>query len=150
VLDLRAAPLEGATLPEALRTLVQQTFEESAVRLDFEIDSEIGRLPPALETGLYRIAQEALANMRKYAQATQLRLQLRSEADRLRLAIADNGVGFDLAQVTPTAESGFGIKGMSERAHLLGGTLEICSAPGAGTCVVVHVPYRATAKPTTD
>jgi two-component system, NarL family, sensor kinase len=145
VLDLRAAPLEGSTLPEALRALAQQTLDEAGLRLETAIDARIGRLPPALETGLYRIAQEALANTRKYAQATQARLQLNREGDRLRLAIEDNGVGFDLAQVTPTAESGFGIKGMSERAHLLGGQLEIHSTPGSGTRVVASVPYQSAA-----
>lgn len=142
VLDLRAAPLEGYTLPEALRLLAQQTIDESGVALDLAIDPEIGRLPPALETGLYRIAQEALANMRKYAQASRVALRLEREEDRLRLTITDNGVGFELEQVTPTVESGFGIKGMSERAHLLGGRLELCSTPGAGTSVVAIVPVR--------
>lgn len=142
VLDLRAAPLEGYTLPEALRLLAQQTIDESGVTLDIAIDPEIGRLPPALETGLYRIAQEALANMRKYAQASRVALRLEHDEDRLRLTVEDDGVGFDLEQVTPTAESGFGIKGMSERAHLLGGQLELCSTPGCGTSVVASVPLR--------
>ncbi|HEY0604737.1 MAG TPA: GAF domain-containing sensor histidine kinase [Herpetosiphonaceae bacterium] len=142
VLDLRAAPLEGYTLPEALRLLAQQTIDEAGVALDIAIDPEIGRLPPALETGLYRIAQEALANMRKYAQASRVALRLERVDHSLRLAVTDDGVGFDLDQVTPTAESGFGIKGMSERAHLLGGQLELCSTPGSGTSIVAIVPFR--------
>ena len=142
VLDLRAAPLEGSTLPEALRMLAQQTIDESRVTLDITIDEGIERLPPALETGLYRIAQEALANMRKYAHASHVALRLERVEDQLRLTIEDDGVGFDLEQVTPTVESGFGIKGMSERAHLLGGQLELCSMPGTGTSVVAIVPVR--------
>lgn len=142
VLDLRAAPLEGYTLPEALRMLAQQTIDESGVALDITIDAEIGRLPPALETGLYRIAQEALANMRKYAQASRVALRLEREEQNLRLTVEDDGIGFDLEQVTPTAESGFGIKGMSERAHLLGGQLELCSTSGSGTRVVATVPAQ--------
>jgi two-component system NarL family sensor kinase len=142
VLDLRAAPLDGHTLPEALRLLAQETGEESGVTVAAAIDPGIGRLPPALETGMYRIAQEALTNMRKYARATSATLRLEREGADLRLLVDDDGIGFDLGQVTPTAESGFGIKGMSERAHLLGGQLQICSTPGAGTRVVATVPYQ--------
>ena len=146
VLDLRAAPLDGHSLPEALRLLAQQTGEESGVAVVAEIDPGLGRLPPALETGLYRIAQEALVNTRKYAQAKQVTLRLERADANLRLAVEDDGVGFDPEQVTPSAESGFGIKGMSERAHLLGGRLKICSTPGTGTRVVATVPdQRGTA-----
>lgn len=142
VLDLRAAPLQGHTLPEALRLLVQQTSEESGMVMATEIDPVIGRLPPAVETGLYRIAQEALANIRKYAQAAHVTLRLERADTMLRLTVDDDGVGFDLEQVTPSVEGGFGITGMSERAHLLGGQLEICSTPGSGTRVVATVPYQ--------
>ncbi|HEX6290868.1 MAG TPA: GAF domain-containing sensor histidine kinase [Herpetosiphonaceae bacterium] len=143
VLDLRAAPLEGHTLPDALRLLAQQTAEESGADLTVEIDPGIGRLPPALETGLYRIAQEALANMRKYAQAAHATLRLERLDPDLRLTVDDDGIGFDPALVTPTVQSGFGIKGMSERARLLGGQFALCSTPGTGTRVTATVPYRS-------
>jgi two-component system NarL family sensor kinase len=144
VLDLRAAPLEGFTLPEALQVLAQRTSEESGIPVTTTIDPGIERLPPALETGLYRIAQEALANMRKYAQATHAMLSLKRLDSNLRLSVEDDGVGFDPALVMPTADGGFGITGMSERAHLLGGRLELSSSPGSGTRVVATVPHRRT------
>lgn len=80
--------------------------------------------------------------MRKYAQASRVALRLEREEQNLRLTVEDDGIGFDLEQVTPTAESGFGIKGMSERAHLLGGQLELCSTSGSGTRVVATVPAQ--------
>ncbi len=142
VLDLRAAPLEGFTLPQALRVLAQQTHEETGIAVTITIDPGVDRLPPALETGLYRIAQEALANTRKYAQAAHLGLQLERLDSALRLTVEDDGSGFDPALVMPTTDSGFGITGMTERAHLLGGQLEVCSSPGCGTRIVATVPVR--------
>jgi two-component system, NarL family, sensor kinase len=141
VLNLRAAPLAGQTLPAALRLLAQQWSAETGVPIATEIDSSIERLPPAIETGLYRIAQEALANVRKHASATQAWLRLEHADAGLRLCLEDNGRGFDPAQVQPTERSGFGLTGMTERAHLLGGQFELWSTPGAGTRVTVMVPH---------
>lgn len=140
VLDLRAAPLEGRTLPEALRRLAQQWTLETAIPIATEIDQTIGRLSPAIETGLYRVAQEALVNVHKHAQARQVTLHLARHNGTIELSISDDGQGFDPEHVTPTATSGFGLTGMSERARLLGGTLTVESAPGNGTCISVQLP----------
>ncbi len=140
VLNLRAAPLEGQTLPAALRLLAQQWSAETGVPIVTAIDTHIGRVPPAIENGLYRIAQEALANVRKHAGATCVWLRLEHANGSLRLCLEDDGCGFDPAQVRPTERSGFGLTGMTERAHLLGGQFELWSAPGAGTRVTVTVP----------
>ncbi|WP_026369284.1 GAF domain-containing sensor histidine kinase [Kallotenue papyrolyticum] len=139
VLNLRAAPLEGRTLPAALRLLAQQWTAETGVPLVTAIDSRIGQLTPAVETGLYRVAQEALTNVRKHAHARQAWLRLERSAGLLRLSIEDDGRGFDPGQIRPDS---FGLKGMSERAHLLGGRFEVCSTPGAGTRVTIAVPDR--------
>jgi two-component system NarL family sensor kinase len=139
VLELRAAPLEGRTLPEALSVLAQQVADELDLALATELDTTIDRLAPAVETGLYRIAQEALTNVRKHAQATHLSVELKQVGPDLRLTISDDGRGFVPEQVQPTADSGFGLTGMSERAHLLGGRLEVQSEPGSGTRIVALV-----------
>lgn len=143
VLNLRAAPLEGRTLPDALRILTQQWSVESGVAIETRIDPAIDRLPSALENGLFRIVQEALANVRKHARATQVRLRVERLPDTIRVTICDDGVGFEPEQVTPTATSGFGMSSMSERAHLLGGQLEVHSAAGSGTRVIVTAPSHA-------
>lgn len=139
VLDLRAAPLEGRTLAEALRLLVQQFGDETSTKVEAVFDPLVSRLTPARESGLYRIVQEALANVRKHARASHVTLRLERDGTHTRLTIEDNGVGFDPEQVTPTASSGFGITGMSERAYLMGGQFELHSAVNSGTRVCVSI-----------
>ena len=140
VLDLRAAPLEGRTLPEALAALLKGFAEETGITTSFEGSSTIGRLPSAAEAGLYRIVQEALSNVRKHARAVSVSVSLLKTDDGLRLQIVDDGSGFDLAAVQQAPDRGFGLRGMAERAHLLAGRLEICSTPGSGTQIEVSVP----------
>lgn len=140
VLNLRATPLDGRTLPEALRALSRQVTEETGLPVQTLIDPRLGRLLPAVETGLYRIAQEALTNVGKHAHAPAAILALCGTPEGVRLLVEDSGGGFDPAAVQLTATSGFGLTGMRERAHLLGGRLEVSSAPGSGTRVSVLVP----------
>ena len=138
VLNLRAAPLEGRTLPEALKLLAQQFVEETGIVVTTALDTQ-SRLSSPRETGLYRIVQEALSNVRKHASAGRVHIHLQQTQAELRLVIEDDGTGFEPEHVTPTATSGFGITGMSERAHLLGGKLTIHSAIGTGTRVTVSI-----------
>lgn len=138
VLNLRAAPLEGRTLPEALKLLAQQFTEETGIVVITTLDTQ-SRLSSPRETGLYRIVQEALSNVRKHAAASQVQIHLHQTKTELRLVIEDDGTGFEPEHVTPTATSGFGITGMSERAHLMGGRLAIHSATGTGTRVTVSI-----------
>lgn len=143
VLDLRAAPLETHTLPEALRLLLKDFANETGMRTTFSATPGIERLSSAIEMGLYRVAQEALSNVRKHAAAQHVALRLLTTPGELRLQIEDDGKGFDLESVQGNAETGFGLKGMNERAHLLGGHLEVCSRPGNGAQIEVIVPYAA-------
>jgi two-component system, NarL family, sensor kinase len=149
VIDLRAAPLQDRTLPEALAALVQETATK-----DIEIEyrsipsSDFPVLPPRLEAGVYRITQEALSNVYKHARAQHISLTLSIEEDELCLYIQDDGCGFNPDEVTQfSSTSGlngghFGLTGMSERVKLLGGTLCISSEPGAGTCIAACVPLE--------
>ena len=81
----------------------------------------------------------ALISIRKHARAAHVTLRLEYDSAVLRLTIQDDGAGFAPEQVTQTATSGFGLTGMSERAHLLGATLEIHSSPGCGTRITAAV-----------
>jgi two-component system NarL family sensor kinase len=146
VLDLRAAPLEGRALPSALRELAAEA-RSTRPGLEIEVVSEgadraAGKLPPALEVGLYRIAQQALANIVRHAGPARAMIRLTLSREEVRLRVEDNGVGFDPTTLPPDR---FGVIGMGERARLLGGTLTIETAPGSGTAIDVVVPLgRAT------
>ncbi|HEX9134919.1 MAG TPA: GAF domain-containing sensor histidine kinase [Ktedonobacteraceae bacterium] len=151
VIDLRAASLQDRTLPEALAALTRETAQEGiAIDYRHEPISDFPLLSPRLEAGVYRIAQEALSNTYKHAQAQQISLTLVVENDELYLYVQDDGRGFLLDEVTQATNAltgskveHFGLTGMSERVKLLGGTLCISSEPGAGTCVVARLPLEA-------
>jgi signal transduction histidine kinase len=90
-----------------------------------------------VEVGLYRIAQEALSNIVRHAQAAQVWLRLAVSPEDVSLVIEDDGQGFDPAEVV---KNRYGLVGLNERVNLLGGRLQIESAPGTGTRLVVTVP----------
>jgi two-component system NarL family sensor kinase len=142
VMDLRAAPLQDRTLTQALEELVSTFGVEEDVRADFAAHGVGGRLPSALEAGLYRIAQEALNNVARHADATTVHLTLERQEDSLVLCVEDNGTGFDPTAPPPSdrRKGGFGLVGMHERARLLGGQLVVNSAPNEGTRLVISVP----------
>lgn len=145
VMNLRAAPLQNHTLPEALAALVQQSRHNTAVDVQFSYSPETGfpALPPRLEEGIYRIAQEALANARNHANAEHIYVILTIDDQDLHLVVQDDGRGFDPDKVTDIASEGhFGLTGMSERARLLGGSICISSEPGAGTYIAVRVSFN--------
>ncbi len=136
VLDLRAAPLEGRSLAKALAALINEWKTKSKLKIKFESTGE-RPLPARLEVGLYRIAQEALTNVARHAQARRVDVRLITTPAFVQLAIDDDGRGFDPAHIPADHH---GLIGMQERARLLGGTLELHSQPARGTRVQVTVP----------
>ncbi|MGW0598826.1 sensor histidine kinase [Streptomyces sp. NPDC002776] len=134
--DDRSAPLP---LPSALADLVRQ-LDDGRIEVSLRVDGEPydGPAGPALTT-LYRAAQEALTNVRRHADARRVSVVLTFGADSARLVVADDGRGF-----RPGAVTGFGLLGIQERTRLVGGTVEIDSAPGAGTRITVEVPRTGT------
>ena len=132
VLDLRAAPLEGRTLPAALAALAS----EKGVLC--ELGSIPSALPPAVEVGLYRIAQEALQNALRHAAASRILIRLEASPEMMRLTIEDDGRGFVIGE----AGGRFGLVGMQERARLLGGSFRVESSPGSGTRVTTEIPFK--------
>jgi two-component system NarL family sensor kinase len=139
VLDLRAAPLEGRTLVEAMQDLVRRSERESHLEVTFETRGRTRRLPSRVELGLYRIAQESLTNIARHADARHARLVLVISATRARLSIEDDGRGFSVGE---TERPTHGLVGMAERAKLMGGRLELASTEGCGTRIVVSVPVE--------
>ncbi|HET7271923.1 MAG TPA: ATP-binding protein [Rubrobacter sp.] len=100
------------------------------------------RLPPTLETALYRVAQEALTNVRKHADTTRVRLSLGRLGQEIRLRVLDRGRGISRTEAVSGGGHGerVGIAGMEERVALLGGTFRVLSGPGQGTLIVARVP----------
>lgn len=133
VLDLRSAPLEGCTLPDALAALAREQSERHGREVRFAARGDNRPLPSHQELGLYRIAQEALNNALQHADAQRVCMSIDMRPHAVRLTVEDNGRGFEADHV-PDAH--FGLLGMSERARLLGATLEIQSCPGVGTEIV--------------
>jgi len=143
VLNLRAAPLAGRPLPEALRALTRAFTAETGVRASVRASTE-----PALtvraEAELFRIAQEALTNVRKHAQAREVTVTLSAKAGNVTLAVRDDGKGFDTWLARGDSH---GILGMRERAKLLGGKLRVVSPPGRGTTVIATAPLGSEDQP---
>jgi len=136
VMDLRAAPLEGLSLAEALQNLMQEHSNNTNLKVECHT-IENRPLPPDIEVGLFRIAQEALANVTQHAQAKSAVVKLTTTPDQVQLIVQDDGVGFNPSEVTGKR---FGLVGMSERARLMQGTLEICSSAGEGTRLEINIP----------
>ncbi|HEX8729150.1 MAG TPA: GAF domain-containing sensor histidine kinase [Ktedonobacterales bacterium] len=136
--DLRAAPLEGRTLPEALHELACQWTAQGNPPVRVETIGESRPLPVRIENGLYRMAQEALTNVSRHADATTVTLRLESVPERIRLLVEDDGRGFDANE--PRNGGRYGLIGLNERAKLLGGTLRLESSPGAGTRLEIGIP----------
>ena len=139
--DLRPTVLDDVGLVAALHRLTEDVGARSglAVELDAHALAADDRLSPEIETVIYRVVQESLTNVVRHASATTASVALANRADRLRVLIEDDGAGFDPRQRPSRPHLGIG--GMLERAELVGGTVSVTSAVGAGTTVVLEVPH---------
>ncbi len=133
--DLRPSSLANLGLAEALEILAREFAERSGLQVDTQIEPVT--LSPAAELTVYRLVQESLTNIAKYAQARQVRIQLRRFDGQVRASVRDDGVGFEPAGVNPSAH---GLKGMQHRLAAARGRLEVDSAPGQGTSVNGYLP----------
>ena len=136
VAGLAPAGLAGAGIDDALRRLAAQTVAEQGIVAALEVTGESRELDTGSQVVLLRVCQEALTNVRKHAGASRAQIALSYTDDLVRLAVCDDGAGFDPAR----AGGGFGLRGMRSRVAEAGGRLEVRSAPGAGTTVSVEVP----------
>jgi signal transduction histidine kinase/HAMP domain-containing protein len=142
VWGLRPRTLEDQTLVEAIGNHIAAVQETGSVVLRFSTSGEERALSPDVETNLFRIAQEALNNVQRHAQAHNALVHLSFEGEQVRLVVQDDGVGLLPANLSaPTdGDGGFGLIGMQERASLLGGEMRVSSVPDEGTQVEVIVP----------
>ncbi|HTS24952.1 MAG TPA: two-component regulator propeller domain-containing protein [Bryobacteraceae bacterium] len=140
VMDLRSSALEGRNLADALQSGTRMWTAGSGVDVDVNISGTPGPLPEEMEQHLLRIAQEAVTNVLKHAEASKIQIQLHTEERKLYLRIQDDGHGFEQDGVFASRGGHFGLIGMRERAERLGGELHLESHRGEGTEVQVEVP----------
>jgi len=136
--DLRPLLLEDRDLLSALEEYARKFEVSTGIAVEVNGANVGGRLPPEKKIALFRIAQEALTNCAKHAQASVVAIDFNRDSDDLLLSVADNGVGVDLAAVSAKMQ-GLGLLSMQERAEAIGGIWRIESAPGKGTRVSVRV-----------
>ena len=145
--ELRPTELEQLGLENALSSFVREWSSQHGIAAEFlTSQSDHGattrRLEQTVETNLYRIAQEALNNVVKHADAESVNVLLQHRNDHTVLIIEDDGCGFDndIHTTDSTTPGGLGLLGMQERASLLKGALEIDSSPGSGTTILARIP----------
>ncbi len=135
VRELTPSSLEDRGLAEAVRLAADLVARRAGLELETRIDYP-GGLTPEAEMAVYRIAQEAMANVERHARACGLKVSLRAEGDAIRLVVADDGVGFEI----PEGGSGFGLDNMITRARRSDGSLQISATPGEGTRITATFP----------
>ena len=144
VYDLRPSMLDDFGLVPALRWYVKSHLEPAGLVVETDFEGAQLRLPSDVETGLYRIAQESLANVMKHSGATRATLRLETQPGYAAVAVEDNGVGFEAGGADDQRDGGHGVGllSMRERAAALGGTLRVESSAGRGTRVHVVIPIE--------
>ncbi len=140
--DLRLTDLEKLSLLDELRRYTVEFQKRTGITVNLLVDGMRRDIPTSVKKNLYRIAQEALTNVRRHAKATQVQIRLQCTDDQLVMDVEDNGRGFALHETLERAQSEkrFGLLGMRERAYMMGGTLETETAPGKGTTLRVILP----------
>jgi PAS domain S-box-containing protein len=134
---LRPPILDEFGIMAAIDYLICESRQRGEAAIEFSHQVQFDRLAPPLESALFRIVQECLANACRHSQSRTIRVELRQEGDRMGVDVRDWGIGFDPASLQ---EGRFGLQGIRERARLLGGRVTIDTAPGRGTHVCVELP----------
>ncbi|MEM1395025.1 MAG: sensor histidine kinase [Cyanobacteria bacterium P01_H01_bin.150] len=134
---LRNDVSETQSIEELIEILVNDFYQTTGIlaKVDTDITTAISQ---NIVISIYRIIQEALNNIRKYAQASEVKINLHTTLDNICFQIKDNGRGFDSEQIS----SGHGLRGMQERVAILQGSFNLESQPGAGCCITVKIPIQ--------
>ncbi|ABS26012.1 ATP-binding protein [Anaeromyxobacter sp. Fw109-5] len=141
ILDLRPSVLDDLGLFSAIQWYAERSLETRGISVRCEFGELDRRLPPELETALFRMCQEAMSNVARHAQASAVLVQVGVENGAIQIDIEDDGRGFDVeAAARREGRRPWGLLGIRERAEILGGSARIDSAPGQGTRVQVRVP----------
>jgi two-component system sensor histidine kinase UhpB len=140
--QLRPTALDDHGLAAAIDAQLTRFGAQTGVATHMDVDGNPAELEEDVQTAIYRIAQEALNNAGRHAEANRVEVQLSVTAEGTELRVSDDGVGFDPAhpRVPPTRGGRLGLEGMAERARLVGGELDVRSSPGSGTTVSLRIP----------
>jgi two-component system sensor histidine kinase UhpB len=142
--QLRPSALDDHGLVPAVETQLKRFSSRTGIEVRLDTRGEPDELPEVVQTAIYRVAQEALTNVTRHAGATVVELDLGEHEGAAELRVRDDGDGFDPAVVARAAAEeatgGLGLVGMAERARLVGGELDVRSAPGGGTSITLRVP----------
>jgi signal transduction histidine kinase len=138
--ELRPTMLDDLGLVPALRSLAEGVAKRRRLAVDVASSFD-GRLPPAVEMGLYRVVQEALTNVTRHSKARNVRIELQKKRAKVQCSVQDDGVGFDAASVlSRNGKRGLGLIGIQERLNVLKGTFKVDSKLGRGSKLSISVP----------
>lgn len=142
--NLRPRILDDMGLVAALEFVANELRKSEGININVQVPTQVPTLHSEAQLVMFRIAQEALSNVRRYAEASRVVIRLDFDEGKMRMTISDNGKGFELPkQIGDFARTGrLGLVGMYERAQLLDGTFEIQSEPGKGTKVTIELPIE--------
>jgi signal transduction histidine kinase len=145
ILDLRSPVTETEDLATAIRRMVDKQTRGTPVACELTVKGTARVCGPRVQQQLLRIAQEAVANAIRHANATHIRLELWYEDSAVALRVADNGRGFDPDKPVFTPEDHWGLANMKERADQIGAQFRLTSSPGGGTEIetIVHMPVAS-------
>ena len=143
--QLRPSALDDHGLMPAVETQLKRFSARTGVEVSLDANGDPDTLPEDVQIAVYRILQEALANVGRHAAATAVVVEVEASEERLEVRIRDDGAGFDPGAMARGARrdgpgAGLGLSGMAERARLAGGELDVRSAPGGGTTVTLRIP----------
>lgn len=140
---LRPTILDDLGLAAAIRWYAKELVEPQGLQVSMQLSGLDSRLPPHVETAVFRIVQEAITNVLRHAGARQALVETTVADGRVRVTVADDGRGFEVTSVPRSREGrGLGLLGMRERAEALGGTLRVSSQPGHGTRIEIVIPVE--------
>ena len=142
IYNLRPMAIDDLGIVPTLRRYVDDFQSETAIEIDFQASPSFHADDTVLQLALFRIAQEALNNIYKHAQAKKVEMSLNQNNKFISLVIKDDGIGFNPQDVRMNSENGFGIINMKERAELLNGNLKIKSESGKGTVLLIEIPTK--------
>jgi signal transduction histidine kinase len=145
---LHPSMLEDLGLSAALEEFCEEFSKTEGILVEYDADEDDDALSVTEASCLYRIAQESLRNVAKHANASHVKVELRSNGKMVRLSIRDNGVGIGAISSDACGRAGLGLVSMKERMRLINGTLSVISSPGEGTRVIGCVPLRVIGRET--
>lgn len=143
VFNLRPSILDDMGLKSALSWLLREQVEKKSVKVDINMEGSDSAIPDEIEIVLFRVAQEAITNIMKYANASLVIFNLIIADSHAELEVLDDGIGFDPDTVARDKEKRLGLFGMQERVELFYGTFNLNSLPGRGTSIHVSIPFNA-------